>query len=103
MILKRNKFCIQTKHNETIIPDEGIIMKKWNADLDRRSKIDRRSGIDRRLSNDLTYFSSGGIERRVLDERRSGMERRSDWLKISKYCSVYMTGASVMDISGDAG
>ena len=73
-------------------------MKKWNANLDRRSRIDRRSGIDRRLSNDLTYLSSGGIERRVQDERRSGTERRSEWVKISKYCSVYMTGAYIEDM-----
>jgi hypothetical protein len=78
-------------------------MKKWNADFERRSMIDRRSGIDRRLTNDPAYFSSGGIERRVLDERRSCVERRSDWFKISKYCSVYMTGGEVIDTALNPG
>ena len=73
-------------------------MKNWNAEIDRRSRVDRRSGIDRRFSNYPYYFSSGGIERRTLDEQRSGTERRSDWLKISRYCSVYMTGAGVSDM-----
>ena len=65
-------------------------MKELNADFDRRSMIDRRSGIDRRLSYDPAYFSSGGIDRRVPDERRSSVERRSDWFRISKYYNVYI-------------
>jgi len=76
-------------------------MKKWNADSDRRSRIDRRSGIDRRLSNVLVYFSSGGIERRSLSERRSDDERRYDWLRISRFCSVYIGDTDLIDITSD--
>ena len=78
-------------------------MKKWNADFDRRSRIDRRSGIDRRLSNDFDYLSSGGVERRSLNERRSEIERRSDWFKISRFCSVYMAGTDVINIASNSG
>jgi hypothetical protein len=92
-----------TEYNDSIIPGEEIIMKKWNADFNRRSMIDRRSGIDRRLSYNPAYFSSGGIERRKQNERRSCLERRADWLKISKFCSVYINSADLIDLAGSTG
>lgn len=64
----------------------------------RISDFDRRSGIDRRLQYDLDYFFSGGTERRLHNERRSDVERRSDWLKINKFSSVFMTGANEISI-----
>ena len=69
-----------------------MTMKKRNSDFDRRS------GIDRRRHYDLDYFFSGGAERRLMRERRSDVERRSDWLKINKFTSIFMTGANEINI-----
>ena len=67
----------------------------------RNSDFDRRSAVDRRLLYDLDYFSLGGLERRMLNERRSDVERRSEWLRISKYSSVHMAGADEINIISD--
>lgn len=64
----------------------------------RKSDFDRRSGVGRRLIYDLDYFYSGGTERRLLNERRSNVERRSAWLRISKHSSVCMIGADEINI-----
>jgi hypothetical protein len=50
--------------------------------------IDRRSGADRRKEYDFDHFIMGGIERRSWRERRTGKERRRDWLRASKWSSV---------------
>ena len=63
----------------------------------RNSDFDRRAGIDRRLHYDLDYFNSGGFERR-MNERRSDVERRSEWIKISRYSSIFLIGADEISI-----
>lgn len=54
----------------------------------RRSSIDRRECEDMRESHNLDYFEEGGLERRVHLERRKLDERRSDWIRVSKWRSV---------------
>jgi len=57
---------------------------------DRRDHdMDRRSGRDRREVYDPVYFLYGGIERRIGEERRSRVERRLGWLRVSEWYSVY--------------
>jgi len=53
-----------------------------------RSDMDRRSGEDRRRAYDLDYFSNGGVERRNCKEKRSNVERRVGWTRVSKWSSV---------------
>ena len=53
------------------------------------SFIDRRSGNDRRERHNVDYFLNGGSEkRRSVKERRLGLERRVDWIMLSKWTSV---------------
>lgn len=59
------------------------------ADSDKkRSLLDRRTCESMRKSINLNYFTDGGIERRKLTDRRHPNERRSDWMRVSKWCSV---------------
>jgi hypothetical protein len=60
----------------------------------KRSLIDRRSGDDKRKAYSLDYFFTGGEERRRLRERRIAGERRRNWVRVSRWCSVYV-GASI--------
>ena len=53
-----------------------------------RADIDRRSAADRRRVYDLDHFQNGGIERRKRKERRSQIERRDGWIRISSWTSV---------------
>ena len=50
--------------------------------------IDRRSGEDRRQVYSGDYWDSGGIERRILKERRLQKERRFSFVRVSKWSSV---------------
>lgn len=50
--------------------------------------MDRRSGEDRRKVYSLDYFKSGGIDRRMSDERRVNKERRKDCVRVSEWSSV---------------
>jgi hypothetical protein len=56
----------------------------------RRFLIDRRSGADRRRLHNLDYFSNGGVERRSGKERRLKVERREEWIRVSKWASVFL-------------
>ena len=56
----------------------------------RRSLIDRRESEDMREVHNLDYFQDGGSERREYAERRRLDERRLDWVRVSKWCSVYV-------------
>ena len=49
---------------------------------------DRRSGEDRRTAYDLDYFQEGGVERRLVPERRSLNERRDNCQRVSQWSSV---------------
>ena len=57
----------------------------------RSKRIDRRSGTDRRRLYDLDYFTEGGVERRRFKKRRSLLERRDGWLRVSEWRSVFVT------------
>lgn len=63
--------------------------------MEIRSDMDRRSGEDRRRAYDLDYFSNGGVERRYWKERRSNVERRVDWTRVSKWSSVSLKALKV--------
>jgi hypothetical protein len=63
--------------------------------MEIRSDMDRRSGEDRRRAYDLDYFSNGGAERRYWKERRSNVERRVDWTRVSKWSSVSLKALKV--------
>jgi hypothetical protein len=56
----------------------------------RRSPIDRRECEDMRESHSLDYFEEGGQERREHLERRKLGERRSDWIRVSQWRSVFI-------------
>jgi hypothetical protein len=56
----------------------------------KRSSIDRRGIEDSREAYSLDYFMDGGDERRTYTERRRSEERRMDWYRVSKWCSVYV-------------
>ena len=60
------------------------------AILFKRSTIDRRGIEDKREVYSLDYFMDGGEERRQYTERRKSEERRSDWYRVGKWCSVYV-------------
>ena len=62
-----------------------------------RLPFDRRSGEDRRKAYKLRYFLEGGIERRSGKERRSGNERRREWVKVSKWSSVWPEFVSIKE------
>ena len=68
------------------------------AEQERRSGIDRRSGVDRRQMRPLKLKNTYFLERRQsnLVDRRSGIEIRSDWTRISKWSSAYI-GIEVTD------
>ena len=57
----------------------------------QRSNLDRRSGDDRRAVYDLDYFAGDGEERRDTQmKRRSHRERRSGWVRIGPWASVFV-------------
>ena len=56
----------------------------------KRNSSDSRSGKDRRRSVSLKYFFYKGPERRVMKDRRLQEERRTDWVRIDKWSSVYL-------------
>lgn len=61
------------------------------SSLELRKKdtfMDRRSGEDRRQIHSLQYFKNGGQDRRIAIERRVSGERRSDYVRVSKWSSV---------------
>jgi hypothetical protein len=54
----------------------------------KRVSSERRSGKDRRRIFSLHRFLYKGPEKRVLQDRRSQVERRDGWVRISKWSSV---------------
>ncbi len=54
----------------------------------RASFIDRRTEKDRRKGYDLNYMIQGGVERRKIKERRSPIERRDGWIRVSEWHSI---------------
>lgn len=56
---------------------------------------DRRSAKDRRRAHHLACLTYRGPERRHGEERRLQGERRSGWVRISKWSSVYLKGVRI--------
>ncbi|XPS88116.1 uncharacterized protein Dvar_61340 [Desulfosarcina variabilis str. Montpellier] len=54
----------------------------------KRSFIERRSGKDRRQTFSFKRFSFNRLDRRKVHERRSRIERRKNWVRISKWSSA---------------
>jgi len=50
----------------------------------KRSPIDRREIDDMREAYSLDYFMDGGVERRKDTERRRSLERRADWVRVTR-------------------
>lgn len=74
--------------------------KKENAEDEKidscsRSNIDRRSGMDRRQMHDLNRLIDDETQRRSIKERRETDELRSDWVRISKWSSMYVGGSNL--------
>jgi hypothetical protein len=55
-----------------------------------RNGIDRRTGADRRIVCNMDYWLNGGGERRLWKERRSEFERRTDWVRVGLWNSVFV-------------
>jgi len=69
--------------------------EKENAEeekVDRcsRSGFDRRTGMDRRQVHNINRLINDETQRRSLKERRETDELRSDWVRISKWSSMYV-------------
>ena len=58
--------------------------KVLSKDPLRRALFDRRSGEDKRKRYSLDYFTDGG------EERRKSGERRSAWVRVYKWCSIFL-------------
>ena len=56
----------------------------------KRTSVDRRTGKDRRRIFAPAHLFYRGPERRNLKERRLQKERRKGWVRIGKWCSVYL-------------
>jgi len=56
----------------------------------RRSGVDRRTGKDRRRAHNLGRFLYTGGKNRRNRERRSRVERRAGWVRMSKWSSVFL-------------
>jgi len=57
---------------------------------ERRSMQDRRTGKERRKSISFRRFFFSDTDRREAPDRRSEDERRSGWIRFSKWSSVYL-------------
>jgi len=68
----------------------------------RHFAIDRRSGADRRKAHDLDRSLNGGIERRSVKGRRSPLERRRRWVRVSEWASVSMKALGIQVSSSKA-
>jgi hypothetical protein len=59
-------------------------MERRGSVLDRRSWKDRRTNV-----MFLSYFWDGGIEKRFWKERREDGERRTGWIRVGPWYSIY--------------
>jgi hypothetical protein len=57
--------------------------------------VDRRSVKDRRRSYHLAYLTYRGPDRRGGEERRLQGERRSGWVRVSKWSSAHLKGLRI--------
>jgi hypothetical protein len=58
--------------------------------MERRSMQDRRSGKDRRKFSGLKNIFIRSSGQRNLPGRRARIERRSEWVRISRWSSVHL-------------
>jgi hypothetical protein len=63
-------------------------LRDFDMSWKRDSVIDRRSVKDRRGPYDPDYLLNGGVERRSWTERRSQIERREGWVRVSEGFSI---------------
>ena len=60
--------------------------------------FDRRRLDSRRAVYSLDYFAKGGVERRKnTDRRKSHLDRRKGWIRISKWSSIFIDRKSEPD------
>ena len=62
---------------------------------ERRSMKDRRSGKDRRKLSVLKNLFHNAHARQEPLERRQISERRSGWVRLSKWSSAYLPGLKI--------
>ena len=70
----------------------------------KRSLFDRRSGQDRRNTYNIDYFLEGGAERRnspASGRRAKKKDRRKDWIKISRWSSLYIENEKNKPANGE--
>ena len=67
-------------------------LKQGGEDMIERrcSGVDRRTIRDRRRAYNFSRFFYRGNERRSWKERRLHVERRVGWVRMSKWCSVFL-------------
>ncbi len=53
-----------------------------------RAFLERRSGKDRRRKMQIQRFFFKGLERRSTSGRRAAAERRTGWIRVSKWSSA---------------
>lgn len=60
-----------------------------------RSIVERRSGKDRRRIFTHGHLFFGRSTRKNLPEQRLQAERRTGWVRIDKWASVYLSGLKI--------
>ena len=81
---------IESKKPDLDFPDTIFSDPKKQKRYQIRSCADRRADFDRRGEYDLDYFTRGGPERRKKIDRRKLDERRTGWKRVRAWCSVYV-------------
>jgi hypothetical protein len=81
---------VVTKKLQVEAPVTASLDQKKRIRYQKRSCVDRRADIDRRTEYDLDYFTQGGPERRIKNDRRKLDERRTGWKRVRAWCSVYV-------------
>jgi hypothetical protein len=81
-----------------LVPSRTISEKHgegWKMPVIKRLASERRSGRDRRRFISMQRFSYNGPERRDAKDRRSRVERRDGWVRVSKWSSVEIQGLKI--------
>lgn len=64
-------------------------------DEERRTMRDRRSVKDRRKLSALKNFFLRRPSRRASSDRRKQLERRTGWIRVSKWSSAYLPALKI--------
>lgn len=72
-------------------------MEKYSEKMSaiNRSIVERRSGKDRRKIFKASSFFFGRAAKKNLLEQRSQAERRSGWVRVNKWSSVYLSDLKI--------